>query len=149
MGWTMSSRHSDGTTAAPILSVVSIRARRPCALLLQCGARRHTHCPGNPKQQTVARSLTLPMPAQLGKPLKGAATEQAGGAQGRRRGAGASAADQAERARLEAQAKADLARRLAAATRKQMKVRGRSVPFRAVAFPRSLLRRTSSIASGR
>jgi uncharacterized protein YaiL (DUF2058 family) len=61
------------------------------------------------------------MPAQLGKPLKGAATEQAGGGQGRRRAGGASAADQAERARLEAQAKADLARRLAAATRKQMK----------------------------
>lgn len=64
------------------------------------------------------------MPAQLGKALKGAATTGGGaagaaaGARGRR-GAG----DAAQDARLEALARADMARRLAATTRKQLKVR--------------------------
>ena len=63
--------------------------------------------------------------ALLGKPLKGEASAEGGGGQASQQRGRAAAGSQAEREHMEKLAKEDLQRRLAAATRKQLKVRRR------------------------
>ena len=68
--------------------------------------------------------------ALLSKVLKGTATLDESGKRAGGGAAGQATGDAAERAKLEELARADLKRRLAAATRKQLKVRQSRVPVR-------------------